>query len=49
MQTLDVSQLAKDLQCLEEFDPEYNCPVLDEDKVRLSCISYLAEYFYGFL
>ncbi|XP_015594523.1 adenylate kinase isoenzyme 6 [Cephus cinctus] len=30
---LDVSKLAIDNKCLEEFDEEYQCPVLDEDKL----------------
>lgn len=30
---IDVSKFAHEKKCLEEFDPEYNCPVLDEDKV----------------
>ncbi|XP_001604028.1 adenylate kinase isoenzyme 6 [Nasonia vitripennis] len=30
---LDVSKLAIEHKCLESFDEEYQCPVLDEDKL----------------
>lgn len=38
MRWIDVSKVAVENNCLEEFDQEYNCPVLDEDKVSFSCI-----------
>lgn len=31
---IEVSKVAKENNCLEEYDEEYQCPVLDEDKVR---------------
>ncbi|XP_066148357.1 adenylate kinase isoenzyme 6 [Euwallacea fornicatus] len=33
MQWLEISKIAKDNNCLEEFDEVYKCPVLDEDKL----------------
>lgn len=30
---LDVSKLAIEHACLEEYDEVYQCPILDEDKV----------------
>lgn len=30
---LEISKIAKENNCLEEFDEEYQCPVLDEDKL----------------
>lgn len=32
---LDVSKLAKEQNFLEEFDEEYKCPVLDEERVHI--------------
>ncbi|XP_013133162.1 PREDICTED: adenylate kinase isoenzyme 6 homolog [Papilio polytes] len=29
----EVSKLAEEYNCLEEYDPEYNCPVLNDDKM----------------
>lgn len=29
----DVSKLAIENECLEEYDEVYKCPILDEDKV----------------
>lgn len=37
----NISQVAKDNDCVEGFDEEYDCPVLNEDKVRsreINCI-----------
>lgn len=31
---LDVSKLAVENNCLESYDPEYKCPVLNEDQVN---------------
>ncbi|XP_060521033.1 adenylate kinase isoenzyme 6 [Cylas formicarius] len=33
MQWLEISKVAKDNNCLEEYDQVYQCPVLDEDKL----------------
>lgn len=33
LQWLEISKLAKDNNCLEEYDEVYKCPVLDEDKL----------------
>ncbi|XP_028134809.1 adenylate kinase isoenzyme 6 [Diabrotica virgifera virgifera] len=33
LQWLEISKIAKDYNCLEEFDEVYQCPVLDEDKL----------------
>lgn len=33
LQWLEISKIAKEHNCLEEFDPVYQCPVLDEDKL----------------
>lgn len=33
MQWLEISKIAIENNCIEEYDPEYNCPVLDEDKL----------------
>ncbi|XP_065165112.1 adenylate kinase isoenzyme 6-like [Atheta coriaria] len=33
MRWIDVSKVAVENNCLEEFDQEYNCPILDEDKL----------------
>lgn len=30
----EVSKLAEELNCLDEYDPEYQCPFLNEDKVQ---------------
>lgn len=35
----EVSKLAEELNCLDEYDPEYQCPFLNEDKVKIT-ISY---------
>lgn len=32
---LDVNKLATENACLEEFDEEYQCEVLDEEKVTI--------------
>lgn len=29
----EVSKLAEEHNCLDEYDPEYQCPFLNEDKV----------------
>lgn len=29
----EVSRLAEEYNCLDEYDPEYQCPFLNEDKV----------------
>lgn len=31
----EVSKMAEEYNCLDEFDPEYQCPILNEDKVLL--------------
>lgn len=31
---IEISKVAKENNCLEEYDPVYQCPVLDEDKVK---------------
>lgn len=33
LQWLEISKIAKDHNCLEEYDEVYKCPVLDEDKL----------------
>lgn len=33
LQWLEISKLAKENNCLEEYDEIYKCPVLDEDKL----------------
>ncbi|CAH1101080.1 unnamed protein product [Psylliodes chrysocephalus] len=33
LQWLEISKIAKDYNCLEEYDEQYQCPVLDEDKL----------------
>lgn len=33
LQWLEISKIAKEHNCLEEYDEEYKCPVLDEDKL----------------
>ncbi|XP_076263591.1 adenylate kinase isoenzyme 6 [Rhynchophorus ferrugineus] len=33
MQWLEISKIAKENNCLEEYDEVYQCPVLDEDKL----------------
>lgn len=33
MRWLEISKIAKDNNCLEEYDEVYKCPVLDEDKL----------------
>ncbi|KAK9871146.1 hypothetical protein WA026_011428 [Henosepilachna vigintioctopunctata] len=33
LQWLEISKIAKEYSCLEEFDEVYQCPVLDEDKL----------------
>jgi len=33
LEWLDVSKLAIENECLDEYDEEYQCSVLDEDKV----------------
>lgn len=33
LQWLEISKIAKEHNCLEEYDEEYHCPVLDEDKL----------------
>lgn len=33
LQWLEISKIAKEYNCLEEYDEEYQCPVLDEDKL----------------
>ncbi|XP_017772613.1 PREDICTED: adenylate kinase isoenzyme 6 [Nicrophorus vespilloides] len=33
LEWIEISKVAKDNNCLEEFDAVYNCPVLDEDKL----------------
>lgn len=30
----EVSKIAEESNCLDEYDPEYQCPFLNEDKVR---------------
>ncbi|GBO99242.1 hypothetical protein EVAR_519_1 [Eumeta japonica] len=30
---LEISKLAEEYNCLEEYDPEYQCPFLNEDKL----------------
>ncbi|EDW85569.1 uncharacterized protein Dwil_GK23083 [Drosophila willistoni] len=30
---IDCSKIAKDMDFVEEYDAEYNCPILDEDKL----------------
>lgn len=37
LEWLDVSKLAIQNECLEEYDEVYQCRVLDEEKVRISC------------
>lgn len=32
----EVSKLAEEYNCLDEYDPEYQCPFLNEDKVNLN-------------
>lgn len=32
----DVSNIAQEHNCLDEYDPEYQCPFLNEDKVLTS-------------
>lgn len=34
---LDVSKLAIENECLDEYDEVYQCSVLDEDKVIIFC------------
>lgn len=49
---LDVSKLAIENECLEEYDEVYQCRVLDEEKVIISCCHINASncvYFYGLL
>ena len=31
---LNVSEIAREADCLDEFDPQYGCRILNEDKVR---------------
>ncbi|XP_050312377.1 adenylate kinase isoenzyme 6 [Anthonomus grandis grandis] len=33
MRWLEISKIAKENNCLEEYDEEYKCPILDEDKL----------------
>jgi adenylate kinase len=33
LQWLEISKIAKDYNCLEEYDEVYQCPILDEDKL----------------
>lgn len=33
LQWLEISKIAKEYNCLEEYDEVYQCPVLDEDKL----------------
>lgn len=46
---LDISTVAKENDFVEEYDDEYECPVLDEDKVRMnlmfSTTSKIAKFF----
>lgn len=36
---IEISRVAKENNCLEEYDPVYQCPVLDEDKVSsVTCV-----------
>ncbi|XP_063980372.1 adenylate kinase isoenzyme 6 [Diachasmimorpha longicaudata] len=39
----DVSKLAIDNECLEEYDEVYKCPVLDEDKLLNSMETYMGK------
>lgn len=32
----EVSKLAEEYSCLDEYDPDYQCPFLNEDKVKLT-------------
>lgn len=32
----EVSKLAEEHHCLDGYDPEYQCPLLNEDKVKLN-------------
>lgn len=47
LEWLDVSKLAIENECLDEYDEEYQCSVLDEDKVNslLFCIVSLWIHF----
>lgn len=35
----EVSKLAEEYNCLDEYDPEYQCPFLNEDKVSIVKVS----------
>ncbi|KAF0299486.1 Adenylate kinase isoenzyme 6 [Amphibalanus amphitrite] len=47
---LNVSEIARETDCLDEFDPQYGCPVLNEDKLldelepRLATGGNIVEY-----
>lgn len=41
----DISSIAKEKGFIEEYDEEYNCPVLDEDKVNRK-LKYNFSYYY---
>lgn len=41
----EVSKLAEERQCLEEYDPVYQCPLLNEDKVKLNHNHHLLPNF----
>lgn len=38
LEWLEVGKIAKEHECYETFDEVYECPVLDEDKVRIFII-----------
>lgn len=36
LEVLDISKIAKTRNCLSGFDSEFNCPIIDEDKVNIT-------------
>lgn len=49
LQWLEISKIANDYNCLEEYDEEYKCPILDEDKVLDICSFILLLFFFTYL
>lgn len=49
LEWLDVSKIAIEKECLEEYDEEYQCSVLDERKVisfnTIVTFHYIAKFF----
>ena len=47
LQWLNVSEIAQQADCLDEFDPQYGCRILNEDKVRARGHGYMGQWDTG--